>query len=44
LIGRVKPDGSVVDCHNMTIGYAKDIPVAYAAVFFFFNLFELNVK
>ena len=39
-VGKVKPDGTVVDSNNMTIGYAKDVPVTYAAVFFFFNLFE----
>lgn len=40
LIGRVKPDGTVVDRHNMTVGYAKGLPAAYAAVFYFFKLFE----
>ena len=39
-IGRVKADGTVVDRNNMTIGYAKSIPATYAAVFFFFKLFE----
>ena len=39
-IGRVKSDGTVVDRTNRTIGYAKDIPATYAAVFFFFKLFE----
>ena len=40
LLGKVKSDGDVVDCNNMTTGHAKDVPVAYAAVFFFFNMFE----
>ena len=39
-IGRVRPDGTVANSNNMTIGYAKGIPVTYAAVFFFFKLFE----
>ena len=36
----MKTDGTVVDRHNMTVGYAKGLPAAYAAVFFFFKLFE----
>ena len=40
LIGRVKSDGTVVDRNNMTVGYAKGIPATYAAVFFFFKMFE----
>jgi hypothetical protein len=39
-LGRIKSDGYVVDRNNMTIGRAKDVPVYYAAVFFFFNMFE----
>ena len=39
-IGRVKSDGTVVNRNNMTIGRAKNIPATYAAVFFFFELFE----
>lgn len=39
-VGRVNPDGTVVDRHNMTVGYAKGLPAAYAAVFYFFKLFE----
>ena len=40
MVGKVKSDGAVIDSNNMTIGYAKDVPVVYAAVFFFFNMFE----
>lgn len=39
-VGRFKSDGYIVDRNNMTIGRAKDVPVSYAAVFFFFNLFQ----
>lgn len=39
-LGRIKSDSYVVDRNNMTIGRAKDVPVPYAAVFFFFKLFE----
>lgn len=39
-LGRIKSDGYVVDRNNITIGRAKDVPVPYAAVFFFFNLFQ----
>ena len=39
-IGRVKRDGTVVDRNNMVIGHAKNVPTRYAAVFFFFNMFE----
>ena len=40
MIGKVESDGTVRDKNSMTVGYAKDIPETYAAVFFFFNLFE----
>jgi hypothetical protein len=40
ILGRIKSDGYVLDRNNMTIGKAKDVPIAYAAVFFFFKLFE----
>ena len=39
-LGRVKSDGYVVDRNNITIGHAKDVAIGYAAVLFFFNLFE----
>ena len=39
-LGKVKSDGYVVDRNNMTIGRAKDVPTSYAAVFFFFHLFQ----
>ena len=39
-LGRIKPDGYVIDKGNMTIGRAKDIPITYAAIYFFFNMFE----
>jgi hypothetical protein len=29
----------VRDKNNHTLGYARDIPARYAALFFFFNLF-----
>ena len=40
MVGKVETGGIVRDRNNMTIGYAKDIPAAYVAVFFFFNMFE----
>lgn len=40
MLGRIKSDGYVFDRNNMTIGRAKDVPIPYAAVFFFFNMFE----
>lgn len=39
MVGKVKQDGTVIGRNNMTVGYAKGVPMAYAAVFFFFNLF-----
>jgi hypothetical protein len=39
-LGRIMPDGYVVDKGNMTIGRAKDIPITHAAIYFFFNMFE----
>ena len=39
-LGKVKSDGYVVDRSNMTIGRAKDVPTSYAAVYFFFNIFQ----
>ena len=39
--GATDPYNSVVvDRNNMVIGHAKDVPIRYAAVFFFFNMFE----
>ena len=38
MMGRIGADGTVRNRDNMTIGYAKGVPMAYAAVFFFFNL------
>lgn len=35
-VGRIMNDGRIVDRTNMT----KGVPMAYAAVFFFFNLFQ----
>ena len=37
-MGRVYQDGTVRDRNNSTIGYAKDVPVQYAAIYFFFDL------
>ena len=36
-IGHVKKDGTVQDASYKTIGHAKDIPMAWAALFFFFK-------
>ena len=38
-IGKIEKDGTVRNGNNSTIGYAKDVPKAKAAVFFFFNFF-----
>ena len=38
-IGKIESDGTVRNGNNSTIGYAKDVPKAKAAVFFFFNFF-----
>ena len=37
-MGRIYQDGTVRDSSNSTIGYAKDVPVQYAAIYFFFDL------
>ena len=36
-IGYVKKDGTVQDASYKTIGYAKDIPMRWAAFYFFFR-------
>ena len=36
-IGHVKSDGTVQDASYRTIGHAKDIPMQWAAFYFFFN-------
>ena len=36
-IGHVKKDGTVQDASYRTIGYARDIPLRWAAFFFFFS-------
>ena len=38
LLGTVSSDGTVRNSNNSTIGYAKDVPVRYAAIYFFFDL------
>lgn len=38
-MGRIEADGTVRNRNSLTIGYAKGIPKAYAAVFFFFGMF-----
>ena len=38
-MGRVYQDGTVRNNNNSTIGYAKDVPVRYAAIYFFFDFF-----
>lgn len=35
-IGHVKKDGTVQDASFRTIGHAKDVPMAWAALYFFF--------
>ena len=37
-VGYIKSDGTVQDSHYKTIGYAKNIPTRWAALFFFFKL------
>ena len=39
-IGKIDKDGTVRNGNNSTIGYAKDVPKAKAAVFFFFDVFK----
>ena len=39
-IGKIESDGTVRNGSNSTIGYAKGVPVRYAAVFFFFDFFK----
>ena len=36
-IGHVKKDGTVQDASYRTIGHARDIPLRWAAFFFFFS-------
>ena len=38
-LGRVYSDGTVRNSSNSVIGYAKDVPMQYAALYFFFNFF-----
>ena len=38
-LGKVENDGTVRDNNHRVMGYAKGVPVRYAAVFFFFNFF-----
>ena len=40
LIGKIDSDGAVRDRNNMVVGYAKGVSKTYAAVFFFFDLFQ----
>ena len=37
---KVCSDGTVRNSNNATIGYAKGVPVRYAALFFFFDFFK----
>ena len=39
-IGKIESDGTVRNSSNSCIGYAKGVPVRYAAVFFFFDFFK----
>ena len=36
-IGHVKKDGTVQDASYKTIGHAKDVPMEWAALYFFFK-------
>ena len=38
VLGRVNSDGTVRNANNSVMGYAKDVPMRYAAIYFFFNL------
>ena len=38
VLGRVYSDGTVRNANNSVIGYAKGVPMKYAAIYFFFNL------
>ena len=38
--GKIESDGTVRNSNNATIGYAKGVPVRYAALFFFFDFFK----
>lgn len=38
--GKIDSDGAVRDRNNMVVGYAKGVSKTYAAVFFFFDLFQ----
>jgi hypothetical protein len=38
-MGRVDSKGTVRDINSHVIGYAQGVPVAHAAVYFFFNFF-----
>ena len=37
-MGKVESDGTVRNSSNSTIGYARGVPMRYAALYFFFNL------
>ena len=37
-MGKVETDGTVRNSSNSTIGYARGVPMRYAALYFFFNL------
>ena len=39
MIARIESDGTVRNSSNSAIGYAKDVPVQYAALYFFFDFF-----
>lgn len=38
-VGKIDKDGTVRNSSNSVIGYAKDVPMQYAAIYFFFNFF-----
>jgi hypothetical protein len=37
LLGKVERDGTVRDSNNHVIGYARGVPMRYAAVYFLFH-------
>ena len=39
-MGKIESDGTVRNSSNSVIGYAKDVPVRYAALYFFFDFFD----
>ena len=38
-VGKIDKDGTVRNSSNSVIGNAKDVPMQYAAIYFFFDFF-----